>query len=129
MNEPNTPNQPVERDKKFPPIVVAKSLRSPHPLVGQAAQLLDLVEPNHVGILEPTDRRCLGIRVSRESLRRALRILDALIKALVERGFEVSQGDDSIMVQIHGESVGFRINEEITTNKTQTEDTDLVFKE
>ena len=117
--------QQVEYGQNFPPIVVAKSLRNPHPFVSQSAEILELCQPNDVGILEPTDKRCLDIRVSRESLRRALRILDALIKGLQERGFEVDQGDDSVKVQIHGECLGFGISEEVITCKTQPEDTNL----
>jgi hypothetical protein len=67
----------------------------------------------------------LDIRVSKKSLRRALRIVDALIKGLLERGFEVSQEDGSVKVQIHGECLGFGISEDVITQKTQPEDTKL----
>jgi hypothetical protein len=116
--------QYIEHQQNFPPIVVAKSLRNPHPFVSQSAQILELCEPNHVGILETTDKRCLDIRVSRKSLRRALRILDALIKGLLARGFEVEQNDD-FDVHIHGECLGFGISEEVITIKTEPKDTDL----
>ncbi len=117
--------QQIECKQNFPPIVVAKSLRNPHQFVSQSADILELCQPNDVGILEPQDKRGLDIRVSRKSLRRALRILDALIKGLLERGFEVDQGDDSVKVQIHGEWLGFGISEEVITSKTQAKDTNL----
>ena len=102
----------IERVKGFPPIVVAKSLRSPHPLVGQSAEILELCHPNEVGLLEPKDKGCLDIRVSRDSLRRALRIMDALIKGLLKQGFEVTQQGGSHSVHVHGEWLGFGISEE-----------------
>jgi len=63
--------------------------------------------------------------VSKTSLRRALRILDALIKELLERGFEVCQGDDSFEILIDGERLGFGISEEVITEKTQPKNTGL----
>ena len=117
--------QHIECEQNSPPIVVAKSLRNPHPFVSQSAEILELCQPNDIRILEPTDKWCLDIRVSKNSLRRALRIMDALIKGLLERGFEVYQMDDSFKVQIHGESMGFGISEEVITTKTHPEATNL----
>lgn len=65
----------LERKQNFPPTVVGKALRNPHLLVARSAELLELCEPNHVGILESTDKNCLDIRVSKNGLRRALRIM------------------------------------------------------
>ena len=79
----------LECEQTFPPIVVAKALRNPHPFVARSAELLELCEPSNVGILESMDKNCLDIRVSKNSLRSALRIIDALIKGLLERRFEV----------------------------------------
>lgn len=117
--------QQIEREQNFPPIVVVKSLRNPHPFVGRSAEILELCQPNDVGLLESTDKNCLDIRVSKNNLRRALRIMDALIKGLLERGFEVYQGDDSFEAKIDGERLGFGISEEIATTKTQPKDTNL----
>jgi hypothetical protein len=78
------------------PIVVADSLRSPHPLVartqeGFAASKRDRYQreptlyPRMVG-----DLCCLEMRVGPNTIRRALRIMDALLKGLGERGYKVS---------------------------------------
>ena len=115
----------IECEQNFPPIVVAKSLRNPHPFVSQSAEILELCQPNDLGILEPMNNKCLNIRVSRKSLRRALRIMDALLKGLLERGFEVSQRDNLVEAQIHGECIEFGISEVIITNKTPPKDTML----
>ena len=115
----------IEREQNFAPIMVAKALRNPHPFVAQSAELLELCEPNDVGILESADKNCLDIQVSKNSLRRALRIMNALIKGLAERGFEVYQVDDSFEIQIDGERLGFGISEEVVSKKIQPKDTDL----
>jgi hypothetical protein len=115
----------LEREQNFPPVVVAKALRNPHPFVARSAELLELCEPTDVGILESANKNCLDIRVSKNSLRRALRIMDALIKGLLERGFEVYQEKDSFEVMIDGERLGFGISEDVVSKKTQPKDTDL----
>ncbi len=115
----------AELVQKSPPIVIAKSLRSPHPLVRQASLALELCRPNDVGILEPADKDCLNIRVSEKSLRRALRIMDALIKGLQERSFDVFQDDESTKVKIQGEVLGFGIREELVSRKIESDSTNL----
>ncbi len=104
-------------EKKYPPIVVPKSLRNPHPLVSQASEILELCQPDDVGILQPPGKGCLDIRVSRNSLRRALRIMDALIKGILDRGFGIEQRDDAVVVKILEEDLGIGINEELERKK------------
>jgi len=78
------------------PIVVAESLRSPHPLVarteeGFAASKRDKYQ--HEPTLYPRmvgDLCCLEVRVGPDTIRRALRIMDALLKGLEKRGYKVS---------------------------------------
>ena len=117
--------QKIEAEKKYPPIIVPKALRNPHPFIQQSQQILELCQPNDVGIIEPKDKNCLDIRVSKKSLPRALRILNALINALLERGFEVFQEDGSLKVEIENEYLGIGISEEIISKKTQPRDTKL----
>lgn len=117
--------QRIDSDKNYPPIVIPKSLRTPHPLIQKSRQILELCPTNDSGILIATDKQSLDIQVSRKSLLRALRILDALIKGLIDRGYEVGQNDGLIRVQIHGELLEFGISEEVITKKTQPRDIDL----
>ena len=71
-------------------IVVGKSLRSPHRLVSTAKDLLERVATDtEKGHQVYTSEACLNIRVTRPCLNRALRIMDALIKALENRGASV----------------------------------------
>lgn len=76
-------------------IVVSDSLRSPHEFVRRTLQARGDIKigTGYVGF----DRQAhLDIHVSRPLLNRALRIMDALLKALDERGFVASlgKGDD-----------------------------------
>lgn len=117
--------QKIDAEKKCPPIVVPKSLRNPHPFIQQSQEILELCQPNDVGIIEPKDKNCLDIRVAKKSLPRAFRIMNALINALLERGFEVFQEDGSLKVEIENEHLGIGISEEVISKKTQPRDTKL----
>jgi hypothetical protein len=103
----------IELEKNSPPIVVQESLRNPHPLIKESAEILETCKPDEIGILRTRKAACLDIHVSQKTLRRALRIMNALINGLLERGFEVVKEDDGIWTRIYGENVGFGISEEI----------------
>ncbi len=74
-------------------ICVPSTLRSPHPYVAKTKEAFEGAEPSRYsrdkGLLS-AHREKLDISVSRNSLQRALRIMNALIKALEARGFKVS---------------------------------------
>jgi hypothetical protein len=102
-------------------IVVAETLENPHPLVRSAKA--------YFGRRNPPLRSHLDLSVSPESLDRALRIMDALIKALVARGLPVevtelkvhtsggyryedrSPDSNATRVQVDGEWVTFGMEE------------------
>lgn len=67
-------------------IVVDDELSKPHPYVSQAKKLLRNGEEDYqYHWLLPGARPCLDIRVGKDSLERALRIMDAILKALSKR--------------------------------------------
>jgi hypothetical protein len=67
-------------------IVVAEALEAPHPLVRMSASIIRRTSFEE----EAKQRnRCLDMHVSKGALDRALRIMDALLKALEARGFEI----------------------------------------
>lgn len=74
-------------------IHVPSTLRSPHPYVTQTKEAFEGAEPSRYsrdkGLLSAHGEK-LDISVSRNSLQRALRIMNALIKELEARGFKVS---------------------------------------
>ena len=71
------------------PIVVPSRLSSLHPLIKQTSEILIGRQPNDFGLLDPPNKGCLDITVSKSSLRRALRIMDTIVKALEKLGYGV----------------------------------------
>lgn len=70
-------------------ITVGKQLRSPHPIVVVTKAALLGSKPDDYGRLGARDKECPGIFVCRPSVDRAMLILDALLKALKQRNFNV----------------------------------------
>lgn len=103
-------------------IEVAKNLRGAHALVSAANQELSGAKKDSIGFLRLPSDPTLSIEVSKDQLHRALRIMDAILKALNDRGFEVSRGPE---VTIFDESVSFGIRESIKTIKEEPEDRNL----
>lgn len=64
-----------------------------YPLVARTEKSLRGARPNDRGLVEPRAKNCLDVQVSRESVDRAVRIMDALLKALQARGFTVAVKD------------------------------------
>lgn len=70
------------------PVVVSPTLENPHRLVVLASRYLAKAHPSG-GLVSTSGKSCLDIRVALESVDRALRIFDALIKALEPAGLRV----------------------------------------
>ena len=109
--------EPKPRRPPIPPIPVPESLDDPHPEVAKAARTLRASKPDHTGILQARTQGRLDIRVSQGTLERALRIMDALLKAVEANGQRVAIGDShpwatSIVVQ--DEEIDFSIDEKLT---------------
>jgi hypothetical protein len=68
-------------------IRVSDQLRDPHPLIKEAKQVLQGVSVDDYGML--WQHAILDLRVSKKMLGRALRIMDALVKALEARGVTI----------------------------------------
>jgi hypothetical protein len=69
-------------------IKVAAVLGDPHKLVALSAKLLQRTKPFN-GVVRVRDRRCLDVAVSPGALDRALRVMEALVRAIEERGLEL----------------------------------------
>jgi hypothetical protein len=106
-------------------VVVPERLSNPHPLIKQSSELLKACEPSDFGLLEPPKKGCLDIVVSKNTLRRALRIMDTIIKSLEKRGHGVFLSESSTKTKILDVTVSFGINEKLTTKKKQPKDHDL----
>lgn len=103
-------------------IVVDDTLRGAHPLVSQANQQLQRVDTDRDGIFKLPERVCLRVSVSKSALRRALLIIDAILKAVIQRGYEVRPGPSIIIM---GEAIGFYIEEKVETKQESANENDL----
>jgi len=90
--------------------VVLKRGSLSHPLVAQARSLLGKGQGDDRGILW-TPEPCLDVRVSKESLDRALRIMAGLIRVIEDAGFSVSvetrDRKHQTFAKIHGEEIRY----------------------
>jgi hypothetical protein len=98
-------------------IVVGPTLSSPHPLVARTRKWLRLSKPGDYGLLHSREQGCLAVHVGPRSLIRALRLMDALIKGLVARGYPVAnEADDerATTVTVLGTPLEIELREQIT---------------
>jgi hypothetical protein len=94
-------------------IVVPDNLEKPHPLVASAKQHLKGQKPDEYGMLH-YGTGYFSLRVGPESVDRVLRIVDALLKAFVVRGFEfkLRTGErDRSGILVDGEAMSFSIED------------------
>lgn len=96
-------------------IKVSAKLTQPHPLVNAARKYLEKQEVSHRSPLVRSGRHHLDVRVAPASISRAMRILDALIKAGKTRGYETKtaehEGKLTTIMYVEGERIPFRLIE------------------
>ena len=83
-------------------IVVDENARVTHPLVRDAAAELRSRRADREGIVH-TPAGCIDVRISKDSITRALRILLALFRALEVRGYSVAVKEGKTFVNVLGE--------------------------
>jgi len=71
-------------------IHVSQHLEALHPLVGRTLKSLHSARKDERGLVRPIAQQCLDIAVGPNSIERAVRIMDALVKALEGRGYPVT---------------------------------------
>ncbi|HEY7163865.1 MAG TPA: hypothetical protein VIB79_04850 [Candidatus Binatia bacterium] len=84
------PKPQANEQQKEAPIPIPERLTSPHPLVRSTIDALKNSTLDETGILRSGVSGCLNVRVGRQSVARAMRLMDTLIKALEARGSKVS---------------------------------------
>lgn len=109
-------------DLEIPAIEVPETLRGAHPLVSDANHDFANQKQNSDGILDARGLGLLDISVSKQQLRRSLRIASAILKTCESIGYQVEAGP---IVSIDGQDVGFGITETVETVKEQKDDVDL----
>jgi hypothetical protein len=70
-------------------IPVPTGLASPHPLIEMTSRSLARAKPDATGLVQPTNKQCIPIKVSPASVDRAMLIMDTLIKAAEAKGWAV----------------------------------------
>ena len=120
LREPTT-SEKIDQES----IIVPDRLSSPHPLIKQSSEILNGRQSNDVGIVEPPKKGCLDITVSKESLRRALRIMDTVIKILDKKGYDVYLSEGRTRTKILEIPISFGISEKLATKKKRPEEHDL----
>ncbi len=109
-------SMPPSRQEQEDRIEVRESLVEPHPLIERTLRSLETARPGENGLVRPRASRCLAVSVSPNLIQRALRIFDALLKALEERGHMVSVSNESghlTQVVILDEAVGIELHEHV----------------
>lgn len=97
-------------------IIVDDVLQDPHPFIVRTEKSLAASKADERQLLAAPARKCLDIRVTHGSLDRALRIADALLKAMKSRAIGVELVDDAAMstrITVLGENFGIAIDEQV----------------
>lgn len=102
--------------KEVEEIPVPETLEASHPLVARTLKSISAAKPRHTGIVRPGAKGCLSVAVGPRSIGRAMRIWDALIKALEAKGFPVSvgengSGNEATIVRVLGEALEVQLSE------------------
>ncbi len=97
-------------------IVIPTRQTEPHQLIGETERIFASVKQDESGLLPPKDG-CIDIRVSIDSLPRALGIMDVLIKTLANLSYSVSVADGATCVTIDGITLQMAMHEELDTRK------------
>lgn len=110
------PRVPLLDDlERLKPIRVPLRLRNPHPLVAKTMKALERCSPDKYGALQPQQRSCLHVRVAPGSVKRALRIMSALVKGMEQLGIELIEGrsgySEGVEAVLYDEKIRFSMYE------------------
>ena len=94
-------------------IHVFKRLSDPHPLIEKTRDILNQSQVDQNGLLVTISTDCLNIKVSSQSVSRALRILDSLLKHLQKQGFDIYIKNGNTVINIDNIEIHVGIREEL----------------
>ena len=95
-------------------ITVPDALVDPLPVVEKTAKSLRAAGADDHGMVRPRAKRCLDVRVGKESIERVACIMDTLLKALDVRGIELThdeKGEGGTQLMVDGETLDFHLEE------------------
>ncbi len=107
------------------PITVPSELNNPHPLIAQTEKILSTCNPDHRGILATKDKSCLDIQVSKDCLKRALILMDTLIKSLENRGHGIILDKGKTIIKVGDVELPLGLSEETKRRPLEPQDLDL----
>ena len=101
-------------------IYISEELENPHPMIRAAKRALEKSGVDTYGWLQESwsNRSPLNLRVSSASLDRALRLLDAFLKAAYKKGYALAN-DASSMLIVDKERIRIRFKEKTTKTKRE----------
>lgn len=96
-------------------IEVPETLHGCHTIVSATKRCLESSKPSENGLLRSPDDGTLTMAVSRHSIHRALRLMEALIRAIEANGWQfLGKGErEGMRVNLNGESINLEIEEKI----------------
>jgi hypothetical protein len=103
-------------------IPIPETLHGAHPLIGRTRKLLESNKADRTGLVEiPWREKVLSVTVSKALSHRALRWLDALLKALEARGGKFVKAEDTedMELKIGEDEVAFSLIEEVDRTERQ----------
>src|SRR5258706_1079613 len=125
--EPDPEHLVARREFEIQPenrIVVSETLDKPHEMIAATERAFRKSKRRNPGDQPITERPALAISVSEASLPRSLRIMDALVKALIARGMPLRiepDGNRRTCLTIQGQVLAIRLVE--NTSRTEREPT------
>lgn len=112
---PVTRSAVTDEDREENRIEVGLELIDPHSLVRKTKESLRKAKRNEQGLIRPRAKRALNVVVSPDSIDRAMRIMDALVKGLEQRSHRVAvfneEGRVGTLAEVEGERVEFCLKE------------------
>ena len=124
-NSPPGEHLAAEVKQQAEPILVPDELSDPHPLVVATEKSLLAAGEDEQGLVWPRAEKTLDVHVSPENIPRAMRIMDAFVRALEARGLPVTvvspEGNRRTETTVLQESVGFMLYE--ATDRVEREPT------
>ena len=105
----------IKRIESWPTIKVPRNLRNAHPFVKKTLEELSGAEPDKYAMLRPWGKEILDVRVSYRLLKRAIRIMQALLTRIEYLGFSASANRgchlQTTEAVIFDEAISFGISE------------------
>jgi hypothetical protein len=112
-------SQLVEATKRTLSFIPETEPASPHPLIKWARKSFKKPTKSYSGILIPSDRRCLDIQVTEQTIERAILFLDTLLKLIEECGYKITVNEaGGVVLDILSEKMALRVKERIKREET-----------